>query len=69
MVTQTLISFKCDSLELSMFDKTCESLGVKRNTLLNFLVHYANSNAGFYADFCKIVAYQRALSLLDSDDE
>ena len=41
MVTQTLISFKCDRDSLGEFDSLCESLGVKRNKMLNFLVKYA----------------------------
>lgn len=43
MVTQTLISFKCDSDQLAQFDKLCCDLGCKRNKMLNFLVVYANS--------------------------
>lgn len=42
MVTQKLISFKCDSDQLALFDDLCAGLAVKRNKMLNFLVNYAN---------------------------
>lgn len=43
MINQTPISAKIDSNQLSQFDVLCSSLGCKRNTMLNFLVAYANN--------------------------
>ena len=43
MVNQTLVSFKIDSRQLAELDRICNSLGVKRNKLLNFFVVYGNT--------------------------
>ena len=40
MVKQTPILFKADSEDLAKLDSICFQLGVKRNKLLNFYLHY-----------------------------
>lgn len=61
MVNQTLISFKCDTTQLSILDETCSRLGVKRNHLLNFLVSYSNVMFRDVEKLRLLVAYASAL--------
>lgn len=59
MVNQTLISFKCDSDNLQELDSLCDSLGVKRNKMLNFLVRYSIDNFKDYPNYLKILSLAR----------
>lgn len=61
MVTQSLITFKCDSDQLLLFDKLCLDLGVNRNRMLNFLVHYANLQFNDPVKFQLLRAYFQAI--------
>ena len=65
MVNQTLISFKCDSSQLELFDALCIKLGCKRNKLLNFLVSYANITLNEPNKLALLCAYNNALSVFD----
>ena len=65
MVNQKLISFKCDTGQLEIFDRLCSSLGVKRNNLLNFLVFYANNQLKDSVKLNLLIAYSRAF--IDSE--
>lgn len=65
MVNQTLISFKVNSDNLQRFDLLCDSLGIKRNKMLNFLVEYCLYQMNDVSKFGILLAYSKALTSLD----